>query len=60
LRSNGGAGSATDNRTSRCPTAAPHCAAEDGARSTAQYCTAQRVLRSCVLQWHRKSNGEKG
>ena len=60
LRSNGGAGSATDNRTSRRPTAAAHCTAENGARSTAQYCTAQRVLRSCVLQWHRKSNGEKG
>jgi len=37
LRSNGGPGSATDNRTSRCPTAAAYCAAEDRARSAAQY-----------------------
>jgi uncharacterized membrane protein YhhN len=34
LRSNGGPGSATDNRTSRCPTAAAYCAAEDRARSS--------------------------
>jgi len=60
LRSNGGTGSASDNRTNRCPTAAAHCAAEDGARSAAQYCTAQGVLRSSVLHRHRESNGEKG
>ena len=60
LRSNGGAGSATDNRTNRCPTTAAHGAAKDGAGSTAEYCTAHRVLRRCVLHWHRKSNGEKG
>jgi hypothetical protein len=60
LRSNGGAGSATNNRTNRCPAAAAHCAAEDGARSAAQYSTTQRVLRSSVLQWHRKSTGEEG
>ena len=59
LRSNGGAGSATDNRTNRCPTAAAHCAAEDGARSTAQYCTAHRVLCGGVLHRYRKGNSEK-
>jgi lysylphosphatidylglycerol synthetase-like protein (DUF2156 family) len=49
LRGNGGAGSATDNRTNRCPATAAHCAAEDGTGGTAQYCTAHRVLSRCVL-----------
>jgi hypothetical protein len=60
LRSDGRTGSATDDRTNRCPAAAAHCPAYDGARSAAQYCTAHRILRGRLLQWHRKGNGEKG
>jgi hypothetical protein len=56
----GGAGYATDNRTSCCPSAAAYCAANDCPRSAAQDCAAYWVLRGRVLYRHRKRNGQKG
>jgi hypothetical protein len=56
----GSAGYTTNDRTSRCPSAAAYCAANDGPGSAAQDCAAYWVLRGRVLYRHRKCNGQKG
>jgi hypothetical protein len=55
-----GAGCTTDDRANRRSPAATYCAANDGAGSAAQDCTADRVLCGRILHWHRKRNGQKG
>jgi hypothetical protein len=52
-------GYTADDCTSCRPSAAAHCAANDGPGSAAQDCAAYRVLCGRILHWHRKRNGQK-
>ena len=53
-------GYTADYCTSCRPSAAAHCAANDGSGSATQDCATYWVLRSRVLYRHRKRNGQNG